>query len=435
MTAENTEKAEMAEAPSKGKGREGAEASESTHATEEAAKARRPYRVVLGAFALAAVLFLVLFAALEAALPSQSYVGSGRNYGYEYSGAKSSSMAFVRASQPDGAMLVFGSSELSTPTSVVPQVPEAVFGQGRYGLQLSLIGQAFDQSLWHAIAAGAYGADETFPRKVAIIVSPTWFADGGIDDDTFGLRFSYSLYRQFCMNPAISDASKRYLAQRLVEQGIDEDVVRAGMGDDAIAELNNWAYSLVDDLRLRNELRGVREGGLDAPVAEDGSESDVDAALPPDAVEPDFAQLREEALASGEAAATNNDWGYDDDFYSRNIAGREDVLAGTQAQETYSDTPEYEDLAFFLQVCREAGLQPLVIISPVSGPFFDLVGISEDVRAQCYDRIRAICEEQGVPAADFSDKEYERYFLHDIVHFGWTGWADVEEAIYDYARS
>lgn len=421
-----SEKAERAETGAKAVAPEEADGAE---------KARRPYRVVLGAFALAAAFFLALFASLEVALPSQAYVGNSRNYGYEYSGARSSSTAFVRASQPDGAMLVFGSSELSTPASVVPQVPEAVFGQGRYGLQLSLIGQAFDQSLWHAVAAGAYGTDEAFPRKVAIIVSPTWFADGGIDDDTFGLRFSYSLYRQFCMNPAISDASKRYLAQRLVEQGIDEDVVRAGMGGSVISELNNWAYSLVDDLRLRNELREVREGGLDAPVAEDGSESDVDAALLPDAAEPDFAQLREEALSSGEKASASNDWGYDDDFWSRNIAGREDVLAGTQAQETYSDTPEYEDLAFFLQVCCEAGLEPLVIISPVSGPFFDLVGISEEVRAQCYDRIRAICEEQGVPVADFSDKEYERYFLHDIVHFGWTGWVNVEEVIYDHARS
>lgn len=98
-------------------------------------------------------------------------------------------------------------------------------------------------------------------------------------------------------------------------------------------------------------------------------------------------------------------------------------------------TPEYEDLAFFLQVCREAGLEPLVAISPVSGPFFDLVGIDEAVRAQCYERIRAICEAEDVPMADFSDKEYEKYFLHDIVHFGWTGWVDVEEAIYNHARS
>ena len=35
--------------------------------------------------------------------------------------------------------------------------------------------------------------------------------------------------------------------------------------------------------------------------------------------------------------------------------------------------------------------------------------------------------------ADFSDREYEKYFLFDIVHFGWTGWIDVEEAVYNFA--
>ena len=36
--------------------------------------------------------------------------------------------------------------------------------------------------------------------------------------------------------------------------------------------------------------------------------------------------------------------------------------------------------------------------------------------------------------ADFTSHEYEKYFLYDIVHFGWTGWIDVEEAIYRFAK-
>ena len=36
--------------------------------------------------------------------------------------------------------------------------------------------------------------------------------------------------------------------------------------------------------------------------------------------------------------------------------------------------------------------------------------------------------------ADFTDREYEKYFLFDTVHFGWTGWVDVEEAIYDFVN-
>lgn len=387
---------------------------------------RKPYKPVLWGFAVGALLFAGAFFALEAMLPSQSYVGSSMNYGYVYSGAKSSSVEFTRASQPSDSVVLFGSSELSTPATLIPQVPSKVFGGNDYGLNLALVGEAYDQSLWHAIAAGAYAHENgDMPKKVAIIVSPTWFADGGLDDETFGMRFSYSLYREFCANPAISESSKKYLAQRLLEQGIDSDVVQAGMAEDIVARLNDLVYATMDDLRLRNQLREVR--GSNTAISPIQTQEDTDE-------QPDFDQLRDAALVDAESSS-NNDWGYDSSFWDKNIAGRQDVLNGTQADETYSDTPEYEDLAFFLQVCRESGLEPLVIISPVSGEFFDLVGITPEVRQQCYDCIIQICEQADVPVADFSEKEYEKFFLHDIVHFGWTGWVDVEKAIYDYVKS
>ena len=50
---------------------------------------------------------------------------------------------------------MFGSSEFSTPKKVVPQVPVGVFGENDYGLRCMLVGEAYDQSLWHAIALSA----------------------------------------------------------------------------------------------------------------------------------------------------------------------------------------------------------------------------------------------------------------------------------------
>lgn len=381
------------------------------------------YRPVLLGFVLGVLIFAGGFSLLEATLPSQAYVGSGRNYGYVYSGAKSSSVDFALASAPADSVFLFGSSELSTPESLIPQVPSAVFGQNDYGIDLQFIGEAYDQSLWHAIAAGAYGGRAGgSEKKVAIIVSPTWFADGGLDAETFKMRFSYSLYRQFCDNPAISESSKRYLADRLLEQGIDQATVDAGLGGNIVADLNDLVLGAIDDLRLRSDLQDVRPMGMEfGPSESEGADK------------PDFDRLKELAVLDAEAA-TNNDWGYDVSFWDSNIAGRQDILKNTQLDETYQDTPEYEDLAFFLRVCKESGLEPLVIVSPVSGPFFDLVGISSETRRACYDRILSICQNADVPVADFSEKEYEEFFLHDIVHFGWTGWLAAEEAIYDHVR-
>jgi len=364
------------------------------------------------------VLFAIALVTVCVVMPAQSYVGSDKDYGYVYSGDKSSSVAFNTASMQDDSMLVFGSSELSTPSGLIPEVPAAVFGKNRYGLDLTYVGEAYDQSLWQGIAAGAY-APSVSNKKVVIIVSPNWFTDDGLSDTLFGMRFSYSLYRAFCDNPNISDTSKAYVAKRLEEQDISEAIIGAGMKELPQDYLNDSIYAFMDDLRLRNELRTVRNKGF---VHGEGERT-----------VPDFDALTAKALEDYSAASTNNDWGIDDAYYTENIASYLDRLSQSQADETLSDTPEYDDLGFLLRVCQEAGLEPLVIIPPLNGYYYDYAGLSAQTRATCYTHIKSIADAYGVQVADFTDREYEKGFLHDAVHFGWTGWVDAEKAMYTFA--
>lgn len=377
-------------------------------------------KVLLGGVVAGTLAFSCGAAGLELALPSQDRVATGKIYNYECSGAKSSSVVFNTASDAADSILLFGSSELSIGADIIPQVPAAVLGSNDYGVDVNFVGEAFDQSLWHAIAAGAY-APTVKDGKAAIIVSPTWFKDGGVDNETFGLRFSYSLYRDFCANPNISAGSKSYAAKRLLEQGIDETTVNAGLKTTPIDTLNDAAFSAIDDLSVRNKLNEVRKGGI--------YYHDKTAA----AKAPSFGELRDVALTDAKRESTN-DWGVLDSFYAKNIEGNLDRLKDKQADETLSELNEYNDFTFFCKVCRECGIEPLVVISPIHGEFYDWEGVSKKDRKDCYDRIRSICQKQGVEYVDFSDREYEKYFLFDNVHFGWTGWIDVEEAIVDYAR-
>ena len=352
-------------------------------------------------------------------LPGQvSYVQEGVNYDYVYSGAKSQSIDFMIASMEPDDMMLFGSSELSTPASLVPEIPAVVFGRNPYGIELSCIGEAYDQSLWHAIAAGAY-APYLQNKKVAIIVSPSWFVDGGLDDSLFQTRFSYPLYRAFMANESVGDACRDYVRARLREQGIDDAVVRAGACDDALAWINDAAFAFANDLRLRNGL---------SEVAEKGIERETRAVTVPD-----FAQWRTHALEDAKERSTN-EWGFDDNFYESNVGAYKDQIKDRLAGETFADTPEYDDFGLFLRVCQESGLEPLVIVAPISGDYYDWVGIDAATRRSCYDHILRICDAYGVAVADFSGKEYEEYFLHDQVHFGWTGWVDAEEAIYAFLK-
>ena len=354
-------------------------------------------------------------------LPAQSVHDDKTDYGYVYSGAKSSSVDFVRANLREDSLLMLGSSEFSTPAKTVAQVPAQVFGKNNYGVRPMLVGEAFDQALWHAIAMGAL-ADGGLPRnKVVLVVSLGEYTDGGLDNASFGERFSYTLYQAFCKNARISKQTQSYVRGRLLEQGIDEATVRAAGRDDPIASIDGVVLGLMDDMRLRGQLGDVRTAGM--PFAQ-GAE-----------VEPDWDALRAEALEEAQRRSTTNEWGAEDGFWTRELEPVLDKLQGARAGETYSVTPEYDDLACFLDVCDACGVQPLVVIEPSMGAYYDHIGIDAQTRAGAYQRIRdVVAQHSNAQVADFSDREYERYFLFDIVHFGWTGWIDAERAIYDFAR-
>lgn len=375
-------------------------------------------KAVLGAVIAGIVACAAVIVAVSFALPAQGEVDAAEEYGYVYSGAKSSSVDFAMAGADEDTVLLFGSSELSTSSELVAQVPSEVFGKRDYGIDLMCVGEAFDQSLWQTMAAAAY-APASQSKKATLIVSPAWFEDDGLDAESFKTRFSYSLYRAFCDNPDVSDASKAYVAQRLLDMGIDATTVEAGKRELPQDYLNDAVFSAMDDLKLRNELQEVRGAGLDA--------GEKEAAV-------DFEELETQAYLDGEAACTTNDWGIDDAYWEQNFEGRLDALEGNVADETFSNADEYADFAVLLEVMKEVGFEPLIIISPLHGEVYDLLGADIETREACYERIRSACEAAGVEVADFSDREYEQYFLHDIVHFGWTGWVAVEEAVYGYAN-
>ena len=67
------------------------------------------------------------------------------------------------------------------------------------------------------------------------------------------------------------------------------------------------------------------------------------------------------------------------------------------------------------------------------GPYYDHIGIDAATRASAYDRIRnVVWAHPNARLVDYSDREYEPYFLFDIVHFGWTGWIEAQHALYDF---
>ena len=233
-------------------------------------------------------------------------------------------------------------------------------------------------------------------------------------------KFSYELYRRFANNPSISDETKAYVRSRVEALGVDAKTTAAVNRDTVLDAANDAATAFADDLRTRSRLPGVIAGApLKSTVRAAGASTG----------EPDWNALLKQADASGDAACTTNDFGIYDAYWQKNSGYHVE-----RGQNFSQADEEYADLACFLRVCREAGLEPLVTILPVHGAWYDREGVAHAERQAYYERIRGLCDDAGAAYADFSSCEYEKYFLCDTVHPGWRGWVRIEQAFYDFVH-
>lgn len=381
-------------------------------------------RALLLAVCLGIVAFgLGLVAFDKLVLLGNGRADTGRLYDYVYASGKSESVDFLTANMSDDGYLCFGSSEWYISKGRVSMCPQAVFGETDAGVDMTYVGEGYDQSLWQAIAAGAYGSSgKVKNRKVMIVVSPQWFFKRAGDESKFYTMFSYSLYRAFMQSDAISSDTKAYVRQRCADLGVDAGKLAAASHDTPLDAINDAAYATVDSWRLRSELANIE--GL-APLKSDARKAAEESGT--QGTEPDWDALLAQAETEGEAACTNNDYGVYDEFWEKNHTFDPELF------ENFDDAEdEYADLSCFLEVCREVGFEPLVCILPVHGPWYDVSDVASGNRQEYYDRIRAICDEAGASYADFSGFEYEKYFLCDTVHPGWKGWVRIEHAFYDF---
>lgn len=354
------------------------------------------------------------------ALPRQGDVADQtRLYDYVYSGTKSESVDFTTTNMSDDGILTFGTSELYISSPLVNQCPQKVFGESVSGVDMTYVGEAFDQSLWQAIAAGAY-ASASKNRKVVLMLSPQWFFKGNGQQSKLSSKFSYQLYKGFLENDSIGDDTKAYVRQRLETLGVDGTQIAAANDDTFVDAINDAAYQFSNDLRIRSKIDALVKGSpKNSPTRSTGEPTG----------EPDWDALLSDAQAQGEQSCTNNDYGIHDAYWDKNSQYKSE-----QNQDFVHADDEWADFQCLLKVCKEAGLEPLVVILPMHGGWYDEMGVTSDIRAQFYDQARSLCDEAGVAYADFSSCEYEKYFLCDTVHPGWIGWVRIEHAVYDFVN-
>jgi D-alanine transfer protein len=356
---------------------------------------------------------------------------------------RSNSPAYVRAAikqrnaQGDNCKVVLGTSEFRwVYPDTVSSHPANFFGNNNYGMDTFLLGQPYCQDLWHAIEVGALSEDIP-DDKVVFFCGITWFMDYQNPAKCFRLSFSPEAYADLMANPKVTDETKAKIQQKMIAYGVEEAEV---YGDEAKSEslvecINNGIQEFFDDSKNWDAVLSDEEDDWNAPERELNRSRPVpDGRTAGQAQTPDWDAWLAQEKAEGADQTSSNEMGIYNSWYEN--GGYDSWRDGWDEWLTFTDEPyqetEFEDFELFLDVCKETGIEPLVVLMPLKGAMIDQTDYTPEVRALWYDRMKAICEKRGVAYVDYSPYEYDPYFLYDMAHFGWTGWVQVNRDIYEF---
>lgn len=363
---------------------------------------------------------------------------------------------------------VFGSSEFQHGLDT-PYHPATLFAGSDFAPLL--LGAGYYQSLYHAITLAAIEPSLPQPegrtRKAVLILSPQWFRKTGVVDQAFSSRFSELMYQNMLCNEQLSEETKSYLSARThallgsVDKKTEKHVQlhekvlwkqEADFSEILYEKIWNLFLTEKDRFQLAANVAAAKlnhswpETKFPAQRQAAGNDStedstvqlqaagDAEAACTVNAQAPVWDALLARAEADG-IRENQNELYISQKSYRKllpHLPSKKDM--NKDAKKGYQKSPEYDDLRCFLKVCQELDIQPMLVILPVNGYYYDYTGFPSSARQAYYENIRALASEYHAKTADFSGQEYTKYFFEDRVHIGKTGWVKINESIYDFYK-
>ena len=138
------------------------------------------------------------------------------------------------------------------------------------------------------------------------------------------------------------------------------------------------------------------------------------------------------AEREGASKVTNNDINVDDEYYDTYLRDKYDSLKDKWNNVDLLKSKELEDYKFFINTCKDINVRPLIILMPVNGLYYDHLGLTKEKRTEFYNTIESIAKENGFDVLNLQNKEYEKYYLSDVMHLGWKGWLNINEEMHNY---
>lgn len=381
------------------------------------------------AFLIALVLFLGTIGSIHLFIDKNMQFDS-HSFGSWISQFKFFAGDEIKANIDKDTIVVLGSSEFRHGKKMSTH-PKNLFRNNR--MNMLMVGAGYYQSLFHATELAAI-EDGIKNKKVVLILSPQWFKPEGTLPPAYASRFSENNFIALLQNKHISQDAKDYVLSRSKEllKGDPPTLDRVKKYERVFIKGN---ASLAD----RQYVRFYRKFLAEKSKISIFTSAKIDRVKEYDpnkkykVEEPDWAEYRKKAEIEGKKGAKGNPFYVSNKVYKKQILPTMKKLKDSAVNSSYARSPEYDDLRCFLEICKDTGIKPMLVMMPVNGFWYDHLGFPKKERQKYYQNIRKLAGEYGVQVADFSGEEYTHYFFIDKVHLGWKGWLDVNESIYDFA--
>ena len=386
--------------------------------------------IKLKAFLLSLVLVIATLALLNVTYVKKIddyYKVKDNSIRYSTSYEKYKSRDILTSNITPNTFVLLGSSELVA-TINEDYHPNKIFNYNDFNIMQ--IGTSYSQNIIQATTLGSIEGSMT-KRKVAIIESVQWFEKDGTHQDAFLNKASQEHIFQTLSNKKISKDTKEKLIDRIIEitkgNKLQNDLYKKyksyfieGKGafiDKKLLEFDNAIYSF----KLKQTFY-QKHAKSDYPSLGDKT---------PDY---DWEKMTNQFVEEVKKKTDNNDYAVDNNYYNTYLKDRYASLKDSNKDLSYLESPEYSDMELFLTVAKELGIEVEVIIFPVNGKWNDYTGVSREMREKTYKKIEDVAKSHGATVLNYGNREYDDYFLFDVMHVGVKGWMEVEKELYKFAN-
>ncbi len=302
---------------------------------------------------------------------------------------------------------VYGSSELTKPQ---PTRADHMFRNKPDGFQVCPVGQAGNTTLLMAEKIASVGSPAQ-GKKVAVLLSPSWFRGDGVPPDHYAGNFSPLQAMRVLQNPGLDESLRHRFAMRMLDFHstlVDQPLLQTCLQE--VADQDSSLMSKLDQLTLRQEANLLR---MDDYVSSVLSWAKAQFwTRKRSTTEPELQQAEQNPLAPSLTEARPGDQHF---------------------VESFATSKEWQDLDLLLSTLQALHMQVLVITIPLDGAFEEEHGVSVLARNAFYHHIDEICTQHGCRMEHFADHDHDSAFVVEHTsHLSSRGWLFVDHLLDDF---